>query len=94
MTNTPTRTSTVTLTPTRTPTPTATPIGDGQMLVGEQTLGDMLDYTPAGLAEAFPYTASGSGTTTTLHVYLEPTARPAGCWSACTRTAAAVRARC
>src|SRR5438067_4350269 len=49
--------------------PDATPSAAAPViLVGEQTLGSMMDYSPAGWAEAFPYAAVATGTTATLYL--------------------------
>jgi N,N-dimethylformamidase beta subunit-like, C-terminal/Domain of unknown function (DUF4082)/Bacterial Ig-like domain/WD domain, G-beta repeat/Bacterial Ig domain len=42
-----------------------------QTLVGETTIQSSLDSNPAGLAEAFQYTASASGTANKLYIYID-----------------------
>jgi hypothetical protein len=69
-TRTPTRTATATSTRTPVPTATATP-GSGVPLLGDQTIESMQDYSPAGMAEAFQYTATSSGTVGRLSVYID-----------------------
>jgi hypothetical protein len=72
LTETPTATATPTDTPTATATATATPTASGPlMLLGEQSLQSNLDYNPAGMAEAFQYTATASGTVDRLYVYVD-----------------------
>jgi len=53
---------------TKTSVLTVTP---GVISVGEQTIESSQDTNPNGQAEAFPFTASRSGTITTLGVYLD-----------------------
>jgi len=67
---TPTNLPLPTSTPTNTPLPTATPMG-AVVLLGSQTVGAAQDNNPAGLAEAFQYTASASGTANTAYVYID-----------------------
>jgi hypothetical protein len=69
-TNTPTRTptNTPTRTPTNTPTRTPTPAA---LLVGTSSVATQTDYNPAGMAEAFIYTAIASGTITRLSIYID-----------------------
>jgi hypothetical protein len=73
-----TATSTATVTSTRTPTQTASATGTvtatttvSLLLVGSQAVQAGLDANPAGLAEAFQYTASASGTAGRLYLYLD-----------------------
>jgi hypothetical protein len=56
----------VTATPTSTATPPSSPV-----LLGSQDVEELLDSNAPGLAEAFQYTADGSGTVTELVVYLD-----------------------
>jgi hypothetical protein len=79
---TPTRTptATVTRTPTRTPTPTrtATPTPTASTsgsLVGDSTIRPQSDSNPSGMAEAFQYTASASGSVSKLSIYLDAGSR-------------------
>jgi hypothetical protein len=71
-TNTPTPTNTPlpTSTPTNVPTNTPTPSGSVK-LVGDQTIEAMVDYNAAGMAEAFQYTATASGTVNKLYIYVD-----------------------
>jgi hypothetical protein len=69
-------TSTATLTPTSTGTATrtvtATPTGTAPaVLVGDQAIEAQVDSNPAGVAEAFQYTAGASGTVGQLAIYLD-----------------------
>jgi hypothetical protein len=41
------------------------------VLVGATTVGALQDNNPAGMAEAFQYTASASGTLTRLYIYVD-----------------------
>jgi plastocyanin len=62
----------VTATPTVTPTATTTPTpGGSSILIGDQTIESNLDFNPAGMAEAFQYTAAAGGTVRRLSVYLD-----------------------
>jgi hypothetical protein len=74
-TRTTTRTSTLaagsTATPTRTPTATPTSGGTSTILVGVNGLQAMQDGNSAGVAEAFQYTASASGTVNRLYIYVD-----------------------
>jgi hypothetical protein len=75
-----TRTATATRTPTATAGPTSTPTarpttGSGPeiSLMGTAAILDHLDANPAGMAEAFLYTAGTSGTVSKLAVYVDGT---------------------
>jgi len=77
---TPVATSTFTSTPSATatsiaplPTPTFTPTSAGAptLLLGVQTIGANQDNNPAGLAEAFQYTADAGGPANQLYVYID-----------------------
>jgi hypothetical protein len=57
--------------PTATPTNTATPATSPVLLVGNQTVQANRDSNPAGMAEAFRFTASASGTADQLSIYLD-----------------------
>jgi plastocyanin len=61
-----TQTATPTASQTSTPTPTSAAI-----LLGSGVVQPLLDSNPAGMAEAFQYTAGASGTATKLVVYLD-----------------------
>ncbi len=67
---TPTRTA---LPPTATPTRTATSVATAvpSILVGSNVIAPQLDSNSAGMAEAFQYTASTSGTLTRLYVFID-----------------------
>jgi O-glycosyl hydrolase len=72
---TPTPTPSVTPTPTGTPAPTPTPTptptpAPGGLLVGDQTVESGGDTNPAGDAEAFKYTATGTGAASTISLYV------------------------
>ena len=45
-------------------------IGAGSVLVGNQQVQSYADSNPAGMAQAFSYTASASGTTTDIELYV------------------------
>ncbi len=70
----PTPTNTpVPATPTNTPVPptaTATPAA-GVTFVGSKSVPSNIDYNPGGVAEAFIYTASATGTATRFYVYVD-----------------------
>jgi hypothetical protein len=72
-TRTPTPTATPSRTPTRTPTatPTATPPPANTVLVGSNTVSSHVDSNPAGIAEAFQFTASAGGALSTFLCYLD-----------------------
>jgi hypothetical protein len=52
-------------------TNTVTASASTAVLVGDQSVASMADSNPVGLAQAFAYTASASGTTTDAHVYVD-----------------------
>jgi hypothetical protein len=56
---------------TPTNTPTGTPAVGPAALLGDRNVEQSIDTNPSGMAEAFPYRASASGTATTLHVYID-----------------------
>ncbi|MBI3243370.1 MAG: hypothetical protein HYZ49_13860 [Chloroflexi bacterium] len=68
---TPTAMFTATIAPSLTPTFTPTSAGAPALLLGVQTIGSNQDNNPAGLAEAFQYTASASGAANQLYVYVD-----------------------
>ncbi len=43
-----------------------------QVLLGSQSIEGQIDYNAAGMAEAFQYTATASGTVTAIAVYIDP----------------------
>ena len=64
-------TPTATPSPTNTRTATATPLPSGSIIVGSNTVQSGLDSDSAGNAEAFQYTAAGSGTVAQLFAYID-----------------------
>jgi hypothetical protein len=70
---TPTSTSVTASTPTNTPSPTSTPPSNAAQspIIGDSRIEPNLDSNSAGMAEAFVYSASSSGTVTQLSVYLD-----------------------
>ena len=65
-----------------------------QTLVGDSTVQSTPDSDGAGTAEAFKATASASGTTTKMSVYVAQAAPPARWWSGSTATPTAIPGRC
>ncbi|NTW03286.1 MAG: DUF4082 domain-containing protein, partial [Oscillochloris sp.] len=51
--------------------PTSTPTSGPRALIGVTTIGANLDWNPAGIAEAFTYTASQSGTAGRIYLYVD-----------------------
>ncbi len=68
---------TSTATPTGTPTPTSMAGAGSTVLVGDQAVEANIDTNPVGVAEAFVYTATASGTANQLYVYLDGTSTAA-----------------
>ncbi len=70
-TSTPAPTRTPTAVPTQTATVAASPTSSAGVLVGDTKVEANRDSNPAGMAEAFQYTASASGTVRKLAVYVD-----------------------
>lgn len=68
----PTPTAGITTTSTATPTPTGDRVNLPLILAGEPTIQPNVDDNPAGIAEAFQFTATASGTLNNLLIYLDP----------------------
>ena len=65
-----------------------------QTLIGDSSVQSTPDSNRAGTAEAFRATASASGTTAKMSVYVAPATPPARWWSASTATPTATPGRC